>query len=207
MLVAPSLKPLAPSPNLLRFLRSQSDSCFFTSNLTKQKHNTPKVTSNRWNNSRANWIRLSPAPCVAQVEASFVPVWPAVKISTSPKSSQLRAPGTTRPDAISSIESANVSKHGSSRNVSTKSRRWWHDWLFKKESYQKWKNPTSPPITSFTDDGAEGNLFNLGRTLASKSLDEPRLRCTEFDENGNVTLVNGEFRKSELIAKVCLYTP
>ncbi|KAE8557276.1 hypothetical protein EYB25_001983 [Talaromyces marneffei] len=64
-----------------------------------------------------------------------------------------------------------------------------------------WKNSTTPPITSFTDDGAEGNLFNLGRTLASKTLDEPRLRCTEFDENGNVTLVNGEFRKSELIAK------
>jgi hypothetical protein len=31
------------------------------------------------------------------------------------------------------------------------------------------------------------------------------LRCTEFDENGNVTLVNGEFRKSELIAKVRLH--
>lgn len=52
------------------------------------------------------------------------------------------------------------------------------------------------------DEGAEGNLFNLGRALAAKSLNEPRLRCTEFDENGNVTLVNGEYRKSELIAKV-----
>ncbi|KAK7625243.1 inner membrane magnesium transporter MRS2, mitochondrial precursor [Phyllosticta citricarpa] len=34
-----------------------------------------------------------------------------------------------------------------------------------------------------------------------RPINEPRLRCTEFDENGNVTLVNGEFRKSELIAK------
>lgn len=205
MLVVPSLKPLAPSPNLLRFLRSQSDSCFFTPNPTKQKASTIKVTSNRWNNGRSNWIRLSPAPCLAQIEASFLPVWPAVKISTPRKSSQLRTSLTTRSEATRSIECNNIPNHGSLRNVSTKSRRWWHNWLFKKESYQKWKNSTSPPITSFTDDGAEGNLFNLGRTLASKTLDEPRLRCTEFDENGNVTLVNGEFRKSELIAKVRLY--
>jgi len=45
-------------------------------------------------------------------------------------------------------------------------------------------------------------MFNLGRSLAVKASSEPRLRCTEFDENGNVTLVNGEFKKSELIAKV-----
>lgn len=52
------------------------------------------------------------------------------------------------------------------------------------------------------DDGVEGNAFNIGRNLAAKASNEPRLRCTEFDINGNVTLVNGEFRKSELIAKV-----
>jgi hypothetical protein len=31
---------------------------------------------------------------------------------------------------------------------------------------------------------------------------EPRLRCTEMDENGNFTAVDGEFKKTELIAKV-----
>lgn len=45
-------------------------------------------------------------------------------------------------------------------------------------------------------------MFNLGRSLAGKASNELKLRCTEFDENGNVTLVNGEFKKSELIAKV-----
>lgn len=52
------------------------------------------------------------------------------------------------------------------------------------------------------DDGTETS-FNIGRGLVSKATNELRLRCTEFDKNGNVTLVNGEFRKSELIAKVC----
>lgn len=42
---------------------------------------------------------------------------------------------------------------------------------------------------------------NLGRVM--RPINEPRIRCTEFDENGNITLVNSEFRKSELIAKVC----
>lgn len=51
------------------------------------------------------------------------------------------------------------------------------------------------------DEGTEG-IFNIGRGLAAKASNELRLRCTEFDMNGNVTLVNGEFRKLELIAKV-----
>ena len=53
------------------------------------------------------------------------------------------------------------------------------------------------------DDGSEG-IFNIGRGLAAKASNELKIRCTEFDMKGNVTLVNGEFRKLELIAKVSL---
>nr|POE59093.1 mitochondrial inner membrane magnesium transporter mrs2 [Quercus suber] len=53
-----------------------------------------------------------------------------------------------------------------------------------------------PYLHGFLDDGLGGRII--------KPSNELRLRCTEFDENGNVTLVNGEFRKSELIAKVHL---
>jgi hypothetical protein len=38
----------------------------------------------------------------------------------------------------------------------------------------------------------------------AKAGNELRLRCTEFDKMGRVTLVSGEFKKSELIAKVRL---
>ncbi|KAL8732360.1 MAG: hypothetical protein Q9166_002758 [cf. Caloplaca sp. 2 TL-2023] len=47
--------------------------------------------------------------------------------------------------------------------------------------------------------GANGTSF--GRSKAGKAANELRLRCTEVNENGDVTLVNGEFKKSELIAK------
>lgn len=50
-------------------------------------------------------------------------------------------------------------------------------------------------------DDTDGGL-SLARALAAKASNELRLRCTEFDMNGNVTLMNGEFKKSELIARV-----
>lgn len=61
------------------------------------------------------------------------------------------------------------------------------------------RNP-GPPLIDHETEGT----FSIGRGLVSKATNELRLRCTEFDINGNVTLVNGEFRKSELIAKVGL---
>jgi magnesium transporter len=57
------------------------------------------------------------------------------------------------------------------------------------------RNRQLPPLASFLD-------ASTPRQRVLKAANEPRLRCTEFDENGNVTLVNGEFKKSELIAKV-----
>lgn len=56
------------------------------------------------------------------------------------------------------------------------------------------------------DEKTEPN-FSIARGLAAKASNEIRLRCTEFDSNGNVTLVNGEFKKSELIAKVSMNRP
>ena len=55
-----------------------------------------------------------------------------------------------------------------------------------------------PPLQGFLDDNA-----GLGGRIIKPS-NELKLRCTEFDEHGNVTVVNGEFRKSELTAKYSL---
>ena len=60
-------------------------------------------------------------------------------------------------------------------------------------------NNDLPPLSGFLDDSNSG----LGGRI-TKPNNELKLRCTEFDENGNVTLVNGEFRKGELIAKYSL---
>jgi magnesium transporter len=53
---------------------------------------------------------------------------------------------------------------------------------------------------SYEDTSAQ--LFNLSRALSrNPSGADLKLRCTEFDANGSVTLVAGEFKKSDLIAK------
>lgn len=50
---------------------------------------------------------------------------------------------------------------------------------------------------------APASLSNRHAILAKAAL-EPRLRCTEVDENGEPTTTDGEFNKTELIAKVLI---
>jgi magnesium transporter len=64
------------------------------------------------------------------------------------------------------------------------------------------RRPLKGVDAPYGDEGAEATAYALGRTMSAKAANEQKLRCTEFDENGNVVLVNGEFKKSELIAKV-----
>lgn len=45
-----------------------------------------------------------------------------------------------------------------------------------------------------------GSIFPR-RSLTAKAALDPRLRCTEVDGNGEVIMVDGELKKSELIAK------
>ncbi|EON99082.1 putative inner membrane magnesium transporter mrs2 protein [Phaeoacremonium minimum UCRPA7] len=52
------------------------------------------------------------------------------------------------------------------------------------------------------DDMSDPNsMFNRRRIQTAKAALEPRLRCTEVDETGKVILNDGEFKKSELIAR------
>ena len=66
--------------------------------------------------------------------------------------------------------------------------------------------PGDLPVGPFANgqEGGEDSMFSLGRTIPAR---EPKLKCTELDENGNVVLVSSEFKKSELIAKVCYTKP
>lgn len=50
--------------------------------------------------------------------------------------------------------------------------------------------------------GFDNSFPSPGRLVPNKAANELKLSCTEFDENGKVSLTSGEFKKSELIAKV-----
>ncbi|KAL1999930.1 hypothetical protein VTN02DRAFT_3797 [Thermoascus thermophilus] len=191
MLSSSQLKPAAPSASLLRYLRSQSDSlCFFTAN--------PAPCAAAQRVPRAHPLRRSsnvagrdPLPCQASAEASLFPIFNPF----SGRPSSRPAASCQRSDAPPAL----------SRSASTGRRpllRRLLDLQRGKTDPPLNRSGGAPQVTTAVDDGAEGNIFNLGRTLTAKGPNELRLRCTEFDENGNVTLVNGEFKKSELIAKV-----
>ncbi|GAO18328.1 hypothetical protein UVI_02032830 [Ustilaginoidea virens] len=67
---------------------------------------------------------------------------------------------------------------------------------------KKGAKPLKPDDLRGHDDFQNGSsMFTSRRVLSAKAALEPRLRCTEVDENGKVILVDGEFKKTELIAK------
>jgi magnesium transporter len=184
-MLSPTLS--APSASLLRFLRSQTgisaapSSCAYLKRLAGRgkafSTGSPKLTS---------WMR----PDATHSSAAF--------------DTGLCANIRGRPNAKAALSPLLVPMQlTSSRHASTKSRPFLRRLFDLKRNKASDYQNQSPPGPGFMDEGTEG-MFNIGRSLSAKASNELRIRCTEFDTNGDVTLVNGEFRKQELIAKVCL---
>ena len=164
-----------PSKDVLRYLRSQSDSAFpclsitpgrpqprcnasrqpYTTNASQKKRHTTNTIDDLWHRHNDTHKALPP-----------------------PRSPPQPA---------------------HSRNASTG----WLRRLFRARKQNV--NPAEEnglPFDNQSYEDTSAQLFNLSRALSrSPSGADLKLRCTEFDSNGNVTLVAGEFKKSELIAK------
>jgi magnesium transporter len=203
----------APSSTLLRFLKSQSDGlCFFTANPRGFifDHATPRVPrlSPTLNSRRI----ASPPRCLSTtalkptaLEAGFLNLdflWPRVATSAThagPGHKVRR--GSWRTD-LSYTSQRHASNDPRGWHASKNNRGWLHLLWGRKQKIPKPLKSNDLPLGPFLEEGGEAPMFNLGRNMSPKSANEAKLRCTEFDENGNVVLVNGEFKKSELIAKV-----
>lgn len=77
----------------------------------------------------------------------------------------------------------------------------WQDRLWG-SSTKSSSEPLQPNDLPSHENDQDGSVFSNRRTMAAKAALEPRLRCTEVDENGEVILVDGEFKKTVLIQKV-----
>ncbi|PGH26414.1 hypothetical protein AJ80_01912 [Polytolypa hystricis UAMH7299] len=224
---AAHLKPSssAPSANLLRFLRSQSDNCswqYFTPSFAhtharqhQQQHQQQQLCPWRLFRPSKTSCRFAATECtphLATLEASLLPFFGArsrnaktlsPSSSSSPSSSARLSPSAND----HGLEARNPNKQYLQRFSATTTKRSRRSFLRRLLGLQRSSRDSElrpndlPGSAAPIEDGYEGNLFNVGRSLAQKATNEPRLRCTEFDELGNVTLVNGEFKKSELIAK------
>jgi magnesium transporter len=194
MLSSSHLKPSAPSATLLRFLRSQSDFLSVNSSTcARPPRSKPYVRQilpcNASSSASSTWTCTASAPRRTALQTSLVS-------SNSRPRIWLCTGQAGRSSSVFPFSNAPYS-----RSVSTKSRPLLRRLLDLRRSNASTDKHNRGGGPALIDDGTEGG-FTIGRGLAAKATNEPRLRCTEFDKNGDVTLVNGEFKKSELIAKV-----
>jgi len=198
-----SLHSPVPSSTLLRFLKSQSEGiCFFSQNTRPGfifDHAAPRNQSQTGSRIGSLAPKVpsrslsTTKPKCATVEAGFghldflFPRSAAVTARQRPQSSQFKG----------AVRVLDISQRNSS------SRTKWQDWrrrlwgVTSKRGRHPLHMDDIPPLKD-SDDSA----FILGHRISAKAAAQPRLRCTELDENGNVVLASGEFKKSELIAKV-----
>lgn len=201
----------APSSILLKFLKAQSEGiCFFSANQShgfsassssvakesisrltiKTRIATPRHTTKaRYSNDTSHLG----TPLNAGY-TNFGNIWSCTNHISA---------NSARNQRVYSRSSAQ-SSYGSKRSVS----QGWLRRIFWKERQQK-QRPLLPDdlpqgLSKTTED--TNPMLNMTRSIAAKAGSELKLRCTELDENGNVVTVNGEFKKSELIAKVRLLT-
>ena len=197
----------APSLPLLRFLESQTEEvCYFT----------PSHSPNLCRRPRSRLLRNSPyqthleffLPSTRRFSTSHrrratvePPIWNTDPLRIAPKhdlSRKFASTGASRTDIqgpTNSQDNLTIRRYASTDSRPLLKRLW----PKKRENPDSTLKPNDlPPLPSFLDDAAG---TTLGRSKG-KAANELKLRCTEINEKGEVTLVNGEFKKSELIAKV-----
>ncbi|KAK0387949.1 hypothetical protein NLU13_4193 [Sarocladium strictum] len=192
----------APSRCLLRFLRSQSEVAFFSpstaaqqpaSGLDLRRLTAPVKRTRRLSTSCAQQH-------AATLEASFLDLEPLLR-RFSRRDTRKTGGGnhfsTTRKSA-KSVQSDDASIHKAAKDASPALS--WQERLWG-ASARKGGKPLKPDDLPGRDDCDHGAMFNYPKSVSAKMSLDPRLRCTEVDENGKVILVDGEFKKTELIAK------
>lgn len=75
----------------------------------------------------------------------------------------------------------------------------WQEWIFGPN--KKNREPLKEGDLRVQLEEESGSIFQR-RVMTAKAALDPRLRCTEVDGDGKVIMVDGELKKSELIAKV-----
>ncbi|KAK8070976.1 inner membrane magnesium transporter MRS2 [Apiospora hydei] len=189
-----------PSRGLLRFLRLQTENLSFFS----QNHGQLGPHSSGVFCAARKQLRPSRTGCASlgqdgpRLHSSLVNLEQLLQKRTP------RASPNPRPRQSTLFSTENGARWGSSDQQSdpTACKQTWQEKL--------WGNrPRKPPASTLkpedipeTDGEGENNsMFNKRRQLSSKAALEPRLRCTEVDENGDAVLVDSEFKKSELVAR------
>ena len=200
---APRPTVSAPSSSALGFLRTQIEKTCFTHS----------IWATAWQSPSRRSVEVAPGKVAHAHPSARRHLATSLRRHAFVESSLLNLeflrPYSERSSRFSALASRNPpapfgfppETTNSSRYASTDTRPLWkRPWKEKlRKEKQGLKSSVSPAPSSFLDDAGS---TSFGRRKIIKGANELKLRCTEFDGNGNVTFMSGEFKKSELIAKV-----
>lgn len=190
-----ALRSPVPSRSLLRYLRSQSRRAFFTCN-----------------RSRASDVVVAPIPCRRTRGSNVAPRKQSRHIGSTctRQAATLEASFLNLEPLLRRLRPRDQIGAPKSSFSTTRSAQKWYKWDDSDEDTPTWQerlwgsSAKKGAKRLKPDDLPNHDDFGgISRSLAAKAASEPRLRCTEVDEDGKVILVDGEFKKTELIAKVC----
>lgn len=196
-----ALRSPVPSRSLLRFLRSQSKRAFVSCShgAASDAIAVPALCrkmrgSNPPTKKQSKSLATTCDRRTASLEASFLNLEPLLRqLRTRDQDGASKCSFSTTPGARKWFKWDDTDE-----GAPTWQERLWGS------SARKGAKPLKPDdLPSHDEFGGGSTMFSSRRSLAAKAASEPRLRCTEVDEHGKVILVDGEFKKTELIAKVC----
>ena len=199
----PIRKLAAPSPNVLSFLRKQIDNAFEPWAFARGRGYGHATTHGKGGQlGRAYGSRGG----IGWNGCGNEPGRPGPRNYTCPRTTNINAiaqrPAQDLPKNLISAPKPSTYLLASPldrRAFSTTSRNnVWGIFGAKKPQQPPAPRAYTSPLSNVMDDS--GSLNSLGRHM--RSANELKMRCTELDENGHVTMVSGEFKKSELTAKV-----
>ncbi|KAK5998781.1 Mitochondrial inner membrane magnesium transporter MRS2 [Cladobotryum mycophilum] len=190
-----ALRPPVPSRNLLRFLRRQTEAAFFShSNGYCPAITAPLCYDSRENSRTSSKRKLGRPLFPVELEASLFNLEP-LRLSRLKRSGYVRILKNVFSTSTPAPKDAETDGTISSPSPSWQERVWGI-------GARKGVKPLKPDdLPSREDAEHSSSMFNNRKILSAKSALDPRLRCTEVDENGKVILMDGEFKKTELIAK------
>ncbi|KAI9904044.1 hypothetical protein N3K66_000573 [Trichothecium roseum] len=206
-----------PSRNLLRFMRRQSHITFFSSSeqTTCRKRTAPAQQASKCHPEGSFPQDHLPARKQLTCHTHPAPQAPAAALASNhivlrssflELGSLLRRLHKNRSISNSHCFSTTglarkLVDSGAERKAAAAAAASWQERLWGRGA-KKGAKPLKPNDLPEHEGGEPGaSMFTSRRTLAAKAALEPRLRCTEVDEHGRVILVDGEFKKTELIAK------
>lgn len=209
----PALKlPPAPSQKLLRFLRAQSEGLAFFTGSPECAAPLALPRAARSHHGRATprprrpLSTPPPARLPAVLQAGLIDVESILPRALLRRSRTTAAAAESKGNKGLVPLAAGTTRSASSGGQSPREedcaeecRPRWRDWLFGPS--QKRRQQLKEDDLRLQMEEESGSIFQR-RSLASKAALDPRLRCTEVAGNGEVIMVDGELKKSELIAKV-----